>query len=140
MLYYLQDASLMQIDLAVGAIVVSPIQKLRQLLFNVSQLAVDLIDMGLSLCPFPGWSPVSKLLTKHFTGPFVFCYIIAIYGSVRVACWCIPRKGKTLRDFWYPRLTAATLFSITYSPYEVTISHMKLAGLATVCRFFHLQA
>ncbi len=112
MLYYLQDAALIQIDLALAAVVVSPIQKLRQLLLNVSQLAVELIDLGLNLCPFPGWTPVSKLLTKNLTGPFVFLYIFVIYGIVRMACWCCESKGKSLRTYWYPRLTAAAIFSL----------------------------
>ncbi len=112
MVYYLQDAALMQIDLAVSATVVSPIQKLRQLLLNISQLAVDLIDLGLNLCPVPGWTPVSKLLTKNLTGPCVFLYIFTMYGIVRVASQCFPSKRKLIRAYWYPRLTAATIFSI----------------------------
>ena len=114
MLYYLQDAALMQIDLALASTVLTPIWKLRQLLLNVSQLAVELIDLGLNLCPFPGWTPVSKLLTKNLTGPFVFLYIFIIYVIVRIVCWCSPSKGKSIRTYWYPRLTAATIFSILF--------------------------
>ncbi len=112
MLYYLQDASLMQIDLAFVSTVITPIQKLRQMLLSVSQLAVDLIDLGLNLCPIPGWTPVSKLFTKNLTGPFVFCWLLAIYGIVRFACLCSPTKRKPVRDYWYARLTAAAIFSI----------------------------
>ncbi len=111
MLYYLQDAAIMQVDLALASTIVTPIQKLRQLLLNISQLAVDLIDLGLNLCPIPGWTPVSRLLMKNLTGPFVILYIIAIYGSVRVASKCFPSKRNSLRTYWYPRLTAATIFS-----------------------------
>ncbi len=111
-LYYLQDASLMQIDLALVSTVVTPIQKVRQLFLNVSQLAVDLIDLGLNLCPFPGWTSVPKLLTKNLSGPFVFCWIFAMYGIVRVACLCSSGKRQLLRDYWYPRLTAAAIFAI----------------------------
>ncbi len=112
MLYYLQDAALMQVDLALDSSIITPIQKVRQLLLNVSQLAVDLLDLGLNLCPFPGWTPVTKLLTKNLTGPFVFCHIIAMYVIVRMLCWCFPHRGKSLKAYWYTRLTAATLFSI----------------------------
>ncbi len=112
MLYFLQDAAIMQIDLALVSTVITPIQKLRELLIDVSQFAVDLIDFGLNLCPFPGWTPVTKLLTKSLTGPFVFSYIFAIYGIVQLVCHCFPNKRKHLRDYWYPRLTSATIFSI----------------------------
>ncbi len=111
MLFFLQDAAIMQIDLALVSTITTPIQKLRQFLLNVSKLAVDLIDLGLNLCPFPGWTPVSKLLTKSLTGPFVFSYIFAIYGIVRMVCHCFPSKRKYLRDYWYPRLTSAAVFS-----------------------------
>ncbi len=111
-LYYLQDAALMQVDLALAKTIVTPIQKLRQLLLNVSQLAVDLIDLGLNLCPIPDWTPVSKLLTKNLTGLSVFCYIFAIYGIIKLVSWYSVSKRKSLRDYWYPRLTAAAIFSI----------------------------
>ena len=100
------------VDLALASTVVTPIQKLRQLFLNISQLAVDLIDLGLNLCPFPGWAPVSKLLIKNLTGPFVFFYILAIYGIVSTASKCLKSKLKILRIYFYPRLTAATIFSI----------------------------
>ncbi len=112
MLYYLQDASLIQVDLALVSTIVTPTQRLRQLLLNISQLAVNLIDLGLNLCPIPGWTPVSKLLLKNLTGLFVFCYIFAIYGIVRVVCRCFPGKKKMMVAKWYPRLTAAAIFSI----------------------------
>ncbi len=112
MLYYLQDAALMQVDLALAKTVITPIQKLRQLLLNVSQLAVHLIDLGLNLCPIPDWTPVTKLLTKNLTGLSVFCYIFAIYGIITLVSWCSVSKRTSLRDFWYPRLTAAAIFSM----------------------------
>ena len=112
MLYYLQDAALMQVDLALASTVITPIQKLRELLLSFSQLAVDLLDFGLNLCPFPDWTPVLKLLAKNMTGLFVFCYIVLIYLIVRVACLCFPGKRKSIKTVWYPRLTAATIFSI----------------------------
>ncbi len=112
MLYYLQDAALMQIDLALVSTVVTPIQNLRKMLLNVSQLAVDLIDIGLNLCPFLGWTPVAKHIMKTLTGPLVFCCLFAIYGIVRFACLCSPSKGRLLRNYWYPRLTSAAIFSM----------------------------
>ncbi len=112
LLYYLQDASLLQVDLALASTVLTPIQKFRRLLLNVSQLAVDLIDFGLNLCPFPGWTPVSKLLKKNLTGPFVFGNMVVIYGITRVICFCSPSKRKSITVTWYPRLTAATIFSM----------------------------
>ena len=112
MFYYLQDAALLQVDLALASTIITPIQKLRQLLLNVSQLAVDLIDLGLNLCPIPGWTPVTKLLTKNLTGLFVFGYIFAMYGVVTVVCKFFRSKENFLKAYWYPRLTVAAIFSI----------------------------
>ncbi len=123
MLYYLQDAALMQVDLALATTVVTPVQKLRQLLLNISQLAVDIIDLGLNLCPIPDWTPVTKLLTKNLTGFFVICIIFAIYGMVNIAGACCSAKRKSLKAHWYSRLTAATIFAIL-------LFYQKIANVA----------
>ncbi len=112
LLYYLQDASLMKVDLALGSDGITPIQKARQMLLNISQLAVDLIDLGLNLCPISGWTPAQKLVAKNLTGVFVFSYILTICGIVKILCRCFKNHRQSLKVFWYPKLTAAAIFSL----------------------------
>ncbi len=110
-LYYIQDSALLQVDLALdykGNV----IRKIRKLLLNFSQLAVDLLDVGLKLCPIKGWTPVMKIVAKNMTGPLVFSIILMIYSIIRLACMCLPNKRHSIRRFWYPKLTGAVIFSI----------------------------
>ena len=110
-LYYLQDAALMQVDLAIGSSG-STIQKIRKLLLNVSQLAVDMLDLGLKLCPIQGWTPVVKLVTKNLTGPLVFCFVFAIYVAANISSKYCSNRKQSIRLFWYPKLTSATIFAL----------------------------
>ncbi len=110
-LYYLQDAALMQVDLAIGSSG-STIQKIRKLLLNVSQLAVDMLDLGLKLCPIQGWIPVVKLVTKNLTGPLVFCFLFVIYVAANISSKYCSNRKQSIRLFWYPKLTAATIFAL----------------------------
>ncbi len=110
-LYYLQDSALLQVHLALGT-KGSVTQKIREILLNFSQLAVDLLDLGLKLCPIQGWTPVIKILAKNFTGPLVFIFILCIYWTVKAVCSCFPNKKQPIRRFWYPKLTAASIFSL----------------------------
>ncbi len=112
-LYYLQDAALMQVDLTVGS-KGSIVEKVRNLLCNVSQLAVALLDLGLMLCPIRGWTPAYKLVAKNLTGPLVFCFILTIYCVVTFVSWCMPSRKQTIRKFWYCKLTAAAIFSLLF--------------------------
>ncbi len=109
-LYYLQDASLMQVHLALDRSTGSPIEKLRNLLQNVSQLAVDLLDLGLKLCPIQGWFPAIKLITKNLTGPLVVFFIFTIYATIKIISFCFQSRKKSIQNFWYPKLAAAVLF------------------------------
>ncbi len=110
-LYYLQDSALLQVDLALGT-KGTVIQEMRKVLLNVSQLAVDLLDLGLKLCPIQGWTPVIKTFGKNLTGPLVFIFIITTYWMIKGASWCFPNKKQSIRKFWYPKLTAAAIFSL----------------------------
>ncbi len=110
-LYYLQDSALMQVDLAIGS-TGSTIEKIRKVLLNVSQLAVDMLDLGLKLCPIQGWTPVVKLATKNLTGPLIFCFLFVIYGAITVSSKCCPNRKQSIRLFWYSKLTAATIFAL----------------------------
>ncbi len=110
-LYYIQDSSLLQVNLALDY-KDTAIRKIRRVLLNVSQLAVDLLDLGLKLCPIKGWTPVLKIVTKNMTGPLVFFFILKIYLIIRLTCMCFPRKRASLKKLWYPKLTTAIIFSI----------------------------
>ncbi len=110
-LYYLQDAALMQVHLAIGS-TGTTIEKIRKVLLNISQLAVDMLDMGLKLCPIQGWTPVVKLVTKNLTGPLVFCFLFVIYVATNVSSKCCSNRKQSIRLFWYPKLTAATVFAL----------------------------
>ena len=110
-LYYLQDAALMQVDLAIGS-TGTTIEKIRKVLLNVSQLAVDMLDLGLKLCPIQGWTPVVKLVTKNLTGSMVFCFLFVIYGAANVSSRCCQNRKQSIRLFWYPKLTVATIFAL----------------------------
>ncbi len=110
-LYYIQDSSLLQVDLALGS-KGNVIQKIRQVLLNISQLAVDLLDLGLKLCPIKGWTPVVKVVAKNVTGPLAFFFVFMIYLIITSASLCFPGKRQSIRKFWYPKLTAAVIFSL----------------------------
>ncbi len=110
-LYYLQDSALMQVDLAIGS-TGSTVEKIRKVLLNVSQLAVDVLDLGLKLCPIQDLTPVVKLVTKNITGPLVFCFLFVIYGAINVSSKCCPNRKQSIRLFWYPKLTVATIFAL----------------------------
>ncbi len=112
LLYYLQDASLMNIDLALGSSVITPIQKAREFLLNISQLAVDIIDLGLNLCPISGWTPAQKLVAKNLTGVFVFTYILVIFVITKILSHCCKCGRLSVKAFWYPKLTTAAIFSL----------------------------
>ncbi len=110
-LYYIQDSALFQVDLALGS-KGNLIRKIRRLLLNVSQMAVDLLDLGLKLCPIKGWTPVQKIMAKNLTGPLVFFFIVTIYSKIKLACCCFPGKRHSIKRFWYPKVTSAVIFSI----------------------------
>ena len=110
-LYYLQDSALMQVDLALDT-KITVIQKIRNILVNFSQLAVDLLDLGLNLCPIQGWTPVFKTVAKSSTGPLVLFSILIVYWAIQAVSWCFPNRKQSIRIFWYPKLTAASIFSL----------------------------
>ncbi len=110
-LYYLQDISLMQIDLALIS-EETTLQKVRKLLLNVSQLAVDMLDLGLKLCPIRGWSPALKLVAKNFTGPMVFLILLMTFVIIKAICLCLPMKKTSIKRYWYPKLTSAAILSL----------------------------
>ncbi len=110
-LYYIQDSSLLEVDLALGTKGTST-QNIRRMLLNISELAIDLLDLGGKLCPIKGWTPVIKTLAKRLTGPLVFLFIFIIYWIIKSACRCFPNKSQSIRKFWYPKLTAAVVFSL----------------------------
>ncbi len=110
-LYYLQDAALMQVELAIGS-TGSTIEKIRKLLLGVSQLAVDLLDLGLKLCPIQDWTPIFKLVIKNLTGPLVFGFLFVFYAVANYSSRCFQSKKQPIRLFWYPKLTAAAIFSL----------------------------
>ncbi len=110
-LYYLQDISLMQVNLALVS-EETTLQKVRKLLLNVSQLAVDVLDLGLKLCPIRGWSPVVKLVAKNLTGPMVFLILLVVFVIVKAVCFFLPTKKASIKTYWYPKLASAAILSL----------------------------
>ncbi len=124
-LYYIQDSALLQVDLALGS-KDNVMQKVRKLLLNVSQMPVDLLDLGLKLCPIKGWTPVYKIIAKNGTFPLVLFFIFIIYLIVTSASMCFSNKRQSIRKFWYPKLTAAVIFSVLLSYQQIANTAFSL--------------
>ncbi len=112
LLFYLQDAYLMQINLendsSEGQIAV-----IRHVLYNISHLAFDVLNFGLELCPWEGWTPVIKQVAKSSTGPVMIMLLILVYLVIRCVCTWMPKNKQTIsRQFWFPKLSCATLLCL----------------------------
>ncbi len=112
LLFYLQDAYLMQVNLkndsSDGQIAV-----VRHVLYNVSHLAFGILKFGMELCPWIGWTAVTKKLAKSSTGPVIIMLLLMIYLVIRCVCRWMPKDKQTIcRHFWFPKLSCATLLCL----------------------------
>ncbi len=105
-LFYLQDASLMQIDLPKNTPSGS---NLQESLFEMSQLTLKMFHFGKTMCVWPDIGPVGKLLLQNMTGPCVLALLLILYLTVVSVSWFSTRVAS-IRQFWYIRLAPAAIF------------------------------
>ncbi len=124
-LFYIQDASLFQVDLPNTNSDSENQSKFSQLVFGISHLAVDVVNFGKLLSLTNDMTPIPKLIIKNITGPSVLLlYVtICVFFQLMDKCLTFPDKHKS---FMYNRLVTAALFSLGFFFQKIATSSLSL--------------
>ncbi len=121
-LYFVQDASIVLIRMPEQQEVTT--NNLRDLLFNISELAVDLINMAKTTCVFANMTPLQKTIIKNCVGPG----ILLLYGLLYLIFWLLFKivKKPQVRDSAYTHLATAGMFVLLMFYQKLAITTMSL--------------
>ncbi len=109
--FYIQDSTLMKVDLPLKTSI-SVMGKMKTVLSNISHLAVEVLDLGLTICPLPGWTPALKLVLKNSTGPLIMLNITVLYFILFLLTKCFASIKNHIKTWWYPNLAGAMILSL----------------------------
>ncbi len=107
-LYYLQDATLMQVELSLAS---SSKSSFTESVFNFSQLTMDTFQMGKSFCISPTLTAVPKLVFKNSTGIMVLLVMFLTYLTAQVLQKLLPGVRAKCHAL-YERLAPAAVTTI----------------------------
>ncbi len=111
-LFYLQDVSVLQIDLAdisAGIQTDPTVECLVSLLFEVSQLSLDVTNLSGNMCIWPDSNPVQKLLLKNVIGPSILLFYFCLYLLSNIVIKFCAKKPD-LKKQLYTHISLAAVF------------------------------
>ena len=123
LLFYIQDISLLQV--AVSSPVVDEGISIPECLTQISELAVDLIQFGKSICFWSGVTPVQKLVLKMFLGPSILFLFGAMYFIFFMTSKFVKERAN-MKKHVYNRLTSATVFVLLLFYQKIAKSTLSL--------------
>lgn len=126
-----QDASIIQIDLAVLESE-SFADKLRKLCFAISHLAVEALDWGFKLCGVKEWSPVLKVVFTNLLGPSVFCFFAFVFLFAKLLGYLKPSWRTGIQNFLFPRMVSATISCFLFFFQKISSTALSLVHCVTL--------
>ncbi len=122
-LFYIQDASLLEVDLpkAKG----NGQSNFTKWLFDFSHLAVDVVNFGKNICLTKDLTPVPKLLIKNICGPSILLLCGCVYTLFNVISCCVT-PTQTAKKLVYDHLVSTTMFVLLIYFQKMATTFMSL--------------
>ena len=109
--FYIQDASLLQVD--VNRKESEEGQSFwTRFVFNISQLGIELMNFSKSVCFMRNTTPVLKILMKSTLGPSILVLLLLAYSDFYVVTKFI--SSPKLKNHVYENLSSAAMFVLLF--------------------------
>ncbi len=127
--FYIQDASLLQVDLYRKESEEG--QSLwTQLAFNISQLAIELMNFSKSVCFMANTTPISKVLMKSALGPSILVLLLLVYFVFFLVTKFT--SSPKLKNHVYENLSSAAMFVLLFFFQKLATASLSLVHCVEV--------
>ena len=127
--FYIQDASLLQVDIHRKESEEGQ-SFWTQLAFNISQLAIELMNFSKSVCFMRNTTPISKVLMKSALGPSILVLLLLAY-----AVFCLVIKfisSPKLKNHVYENLSSTAMFVLLFFFQKLATASLSLVHCVQV--------
>ncbi len=128
--FYIQDASLLQVDLYRKESEEGQ-SFWTQLVFNISQLAIELLNFSKSICFMRNTTPISKVLMKSALGPSILMLLLLVYFVFYLVTKyfsCPKLKNSVYENLSYAAMFVLLLFFQKLATASLSLVHCIAVG------------
>ncbi len=127
--FYIQDASLLQVDMYRKESEEGQ-SFWTQLVFNISQLAIELMNFSKSVCFMQNATPISKVLIKSVLGPCILVLLLLTYFVFYLVTKFI--SSPKLKNHMYENLSSAAMFVLLFFFQKLATASLSLVHCVVV--------
>ncbi len=127
--FYIQDASLLQVDLYRKESEEGQ-SFWTQLAFNISQLAIELMNFSKSICFMRNTTPILKVLIKSALGPSILVLLLMTYSVFYAVTKFI--SSPKLKNHVYENLSYAAMFVLLFFFQKLATASLSLVHCVEV--------
>ena len=127
--FYIQDASLLQVDLYRKESEEGQ-SFWTQLAFNISELAIELMNFSKSVCFMRNTTPILKVLMKSALGPSILVLLLLAYSVFYLVTQFI--SCPKLKNHVYKNLSSAAIFVLLFFFQKLATASLSLVHCVEV--------